>query len=165
MAKTLVIALLGVGCLPFAGCGGSASSSSPAGSASSSSPAGSASASTRYLAAGNAICTKQLAQLNKLAQPTSAEQAVSYLPKALLIMRRETSGLTALDPPAPERAQVAAGLASAQQLAALLRRFLHELRGGLVEIGTFGRVQTQTGALRADVNAHFRLAGLTRCTG
>lgn len=163
MAKRLVIALLGLGCLPFAGCGGSASSSSPAGSASS--PVVPASASARYLAAGNAVCTKQLTQLNKLAQPTSAEQAVSYLPRALVIMQRETSGLTALDPPAPERAQVAAGLASAQQLAALLRRFLHELRGGLVEISTFGRVQAQTGALRADVNAHFRLAGLTRCAG
>ena|SRR5271166_3990626 len=164
MAKRLVIALLGLGCLPFAACGGSTSSSSPAGSASSP-VVSSASASARYLAAGNAICTKQLTQLNKLAQPTSAEQAVSYLPRALVIMQRETSGLTALDPPAPERAQAAAGLASSQQLAALLRRFLHELRGGLVEISTFGRVQARTGALRADVNAHFRLAGLTRCAG
>ena len=160
-----MIALLGVGCLLFAGCGGSASSSSPADSASASSSGVSASSSARYLAAGNAICTKQLARLNKLAQPTSAEQAASYLPKALVIMRRETSELAALDPPVPVRAQVTAGLASAERLAALLHRFLHELKGGLVELSTFGRVQAQTGALRADVNAHFRQAGLTRCVG
>jgi hypothetical protein len=88
---------------------------------------------------------------------------VSYLPKALMIMQRETNGLAALDPPASERAQVAAGLASARQLAALLRRFLHELRGGLVELSTFAQVQTQTGTYRADLDAHFRQAGLARC--
>jgi hypothetical protein len=162
MARTLVIALLGVACLPFAGCGGSAPSS-PAGSASSSSPVVSASESARYMAAANAVCTKQLAQLNRLAQPTTPEQAVAYLPQALVIMHREMSGLAALEPPPSERAQVAAGEASVMRLAALLQRFLHELKGGLVELSTFGQVQTQTGALTAAVDAHFRQAGLVRC--
>jgi hypothetical protein len=115
------------------------------------------------VAAANAVCARQLAQLNRLAQPTTPEQAVSYLPQALTIMHRETGGLAALDPPASERAQVAAGVASARQLAALLQHFLHELKGGLVELSTFGRVQTQTGVLTAAIDAHFRQAGLVAC--
>jgi hypothetical protein len=154
MASRILIAQLGVGCLLLGGCGGSASPPAPARPTSSS---------AQYLAAANAVCARQLAQLNKLAQPTTPEQAVSYLPHALVIMHRETSGLAALAPPVSERAQVEAGVASTRQLTVLLQRFLHELKGGLVELSTFGRVQTQTGALTAAINAHFRQAGLVAC--
>jgi hypothetical protein len=145
MARTHVIALLGAVCLMLAGCGGSASST------------------PRYVAAGNAVCAEQLARLNGLSQPTTPEQAVSYLPQAVAIMQRETVRLAALDPPASKRAQLEAGLASARRLATLLDGVLHKLRSGVVELSAFAQVQAQSETLRADIGAHLRQAGLTRC--
>jgi hypothetical protein len=142
-------------CLLLAGCG-RASSSHPA-----SSPA--ASAPPTFVASANAICAQQLAQLDKLPQPTTPEGAVSYLPQALAIMHSETTRLTALQVPASDRAQLNAGLASAGQLADLLRSFLGKLKSGMLEVSTFGQVQTQSDALKADVDAHFRQAGLQWC--
>ncbi len=144
---------LAVAVLPLAGCGGSSSSSSR----------GPGSSPPAYVAQGNAICTQELARLNALTRPTTPDQAVIYLPKALRIMERETARLTALNPPASEPRELSAGLASARQLTALLHRFLDTLRGGLVELRTFGQVQTQSATLRADLDAHFRRAGLERC--
>lgn len=116
-----------------------------------------------YVAAADAICTAQLAQLNRLGQPTTPEQAISYLPQAVAIIGHERSGLAALSPPAGMRAEVDAGLAGQGQLAALLRHISDQLRSGLVEVGTFSRAQAEGDTLRADINAHFRRAGLAQC--
>jgi uncharacterized protein involved in exopolysaccharide biosynthesis len=146
MAERRSIVLLGVACVGLvAGCGGAASST------------------PKYVAAANAICTEQLAQLGRLPQPTTPEQAVSYLPRALAIMRRETTGLASLDPVGSGRAQLAAALADTQQLAAVLRRFLDQLQAGIVEINTLSQVQTQANELRSQIDTHFRQAGLARC--
>ncbi len=149
---------LAAACLLLAACG----SSSP--SPSTGSSAGSQASATRYLAGANAVCARLLAKLDRLTQPTTAEQAVSYLPQALRIMQAENRQLATLDPPAGERPQLEAGLRSSQQLAALLRRFLHELQSGLVELNAFARVQSRSQALRADVDSHLRAAGLSSCT-
>lgn len=145
MARTLIVALVGVLALALTGCGDSTAQSSA------------------YVAAGDAICTSQLAQLNRLQRPTTPEGAVSYLPQAVAILQRERGQLAALDPPSPMRAQFKAGLASQGQLAALLGHVYHHLETGLVEIGTFSQVQTESEALRADITAHLQRAGLARC--
>ena len=152
MGRTYVIAPLAVACLLLAACGSSTTSS---GHTSATAPA--------YVAAGNAICSRELARINRLTRPTTPEQAVSYLPQALSIMQRETRELAALDPPAPERAPLASSLAATRRLSALLHGFLRELRGGLVEISAFARAQSQSGALRSAIDAHFRQAGLSAC--
>jgi hypothetical protein len=141
---------MGVSCLLLAGCGGS--SSSPA-----------ASAPPAYLASADAICSAQLAKLNKLTQPTTPEGASTYLPKALAIMQSEQTELTALQVPADKRAQLKAGLVSEGELSNVLRGLLHKLRSGVVEISSFGEVQARSAALKADVDAHFREAGLDGC--
>src|SRR5271166_2389301 len=112
MQATRAIALLMLHPLFIAGCAGSASPP----------PA--------YVAAADAICSAQLAQLNRLRAPTTPEQAISYLPQAVAIIGRERSGLAALDPPAALRAEVDAGLAGQGQLATLLRHISEELRSG-----------------------------------
>jgi hypothetical protein len=145
MARTHSIGLLGAVCLLLAGCGGSGSST------------------PKYVAAGNAICSEQLAQLNKLPQPTTPEQAVAYLPQAVAIMQRETTRLAALELPASKRAQFQAALAGTRQLASVLRGVLRKLRSGVIEISAFAQVQAQSDALRADIDAHLRQAGLARC--
>ncbi len=152
MARTRAIALLSVACLPLAACGSSRSASRD-----------SAKSPPRYVAAAEAICTARLAQINRLTRPTTPEQAVSYLPQALTIMGSEIAELTALAPPAHQRAELSAALASTRQLASLLRGFLHQLRSGLVEIATFARVQTRSGALTAEADDHFGRAGLAKC--
>jgi hypothetical protein len=154
MARMHVTALFGAACLLLAGCGAS-TSSHPASAPQAAPPA--------YVATGDAICAKQLTALNKLTQPSTPEGALSYLPKALTIMQRETGQLAVLDPSASRRAAFAAALASAHQLETVLRRFLRQMQAGVVEISTFSKVQSQSEALRADINAHFRQAGLTRC--
>jgi len=145
MTRTFMVVLLGVPALLLIGCGGSSAKPSA------------------YVSAGDAICTSQLAQLNRLPRPSTPEGAVSYLPQALAILQRERGRLAALDPPAPARAQFAAGLAGQGQLAALLGHVYHQLETGLVEIGTFSRVQTESDTLRADITAHLKRAGLARC--
>jgi hypothetical protein len=146
------IALLAVASVLLAGCAGSTPSSH-----------GSASASAAYVARGEAICASELAKIDKLTRPTTPGEAVTYLPRVLRIMRRETRELVALEPPASQRAQLAASLEKTRQLAALLGRFLHELQSGLVEISTFARIQGQSDALKADIDSSFRQAGLARC--
>jgi hypothetical protein len=145
MARTRVFALLGAGSLLFAGC----SASAPAPSS--------------YLTAGNAICGAELEQLNQLARPATPEAAVSYLPRVLAIMESQRDRLSALTVPARKRAEFAAGLAGQGQLAALLRHVLRQLQAGMVEVGTFVRVEAQSDGLRAEINRHFRDAGLGRC--
>jgi hypothetical protein len=132
-------------CVLLAGCGGSTPQA------------------PSYATAGNAICTEQAAQLGVLRKPATVEQAVAYLPSALAIMRRETARLGALDASGSPHARLDAALASTRALTALLARLLHELRGGMVELGELAAVQTQTTALRAQVDARFRQAGLPRC--
>jgi hypothetical protein len=150
MARSNAIVVMGVACLLLAGCG--ASRSSPT-----------ASAPPAYLASADAICSEQLAKLNGLPQPTTPEAATSYLPKALAIMQGEQSRLTALHVPADKQAQLKAALASAGELADLLRGFLHKLKSGVVEVSTFGQVQASSDALKANIDAHFQQAGLARC--
>jgi hypothetical protein len=146
MTTTRLSALLAiVACGVFGGCG-SAASAPPA-----------------YVAAANAICAVQRAQLNKLSTPTTAGQAIVYLPRAIAIMRRETEQLATLDPVAPKRAQFAAALASTRRLADALTSFLHQLRSGVVELSAYTQVQAESTALSAEINRHFRQAGLTRC--
>jgi hypothetical protein len=150
MARRNATVVMGVFCLLLAGCGGS--SSPPA-----------ASAPPAYVASANAICSAQLAKLNRLPQPTTPEGATTYLPKALAIMQSEQTQLTSLQVPVDERAQLKAGLASEGELWNVLRGLLHKLRSGVVEINSFGEVQARSDALKADVDAHFRQAGLARC--
>ena len=88
---------------------------------------------------------------------------MSYLPHAIAMIQRETGALAALDPGPAKRAELAAAIASSHQLAALLTSFLHQLRTQIVEFTTFAQVQAQSSALRAQIDAHFRQAGLTRC--
>jgi RecG-like helicase len=147
MAKGRSMMLLGLACGLLAGCG-SATSQTPA-----------------YVAEGNAICTEQIAQLHRLVQPTTLEQTVTYLPRALAIIQRETSALATLTPTPAERTEFAAALASSRQLATLLRTFLHQLHSGMVQFATFSQVETQSSALREALDAHFRHAGLTQCAG
>ena len=154
MGRTHGIALLTAASLLLAACG----SSSP-------STHGAASPHPEFVPAADAICARELAKINGLPRPTTPQQAVSYLPQALRIMQRETGELAALEPPASQRAQLDASIERTRQLAALLRGFLHELRSGVVEISTFAQVQSQSGALQADINARFRQAGLTACAG
>jgi hypothetical protein len=157
MAPTKLPVAIAGACLLIAGCGGSGgSTSAPAG-------ASSASSSPAYVAAADTICSRQLSQLNKLPRPTTPEGALTYLPRALPIMQREVTALTAVKAPASEQAQFAAGLATARQLSTLLGSLLHKLHSGIVEVSSLTELQAQTEALRAVLDAHFRSAGLTRC--
>jgi hypothetical protein len=150
MARSTATVVMGVAYLLLAGCGGSHSSPS-------------ASAPPAYLASADAICSEQLGKLSRLPQPTTPEGATSYLPKALAIMQSEVSRLTALQVPADKQAQLKAGLASEGELSNVLRGLLHKLKSGIVEISSFGELQARSDALKADVDAHFRQAGLERC--
>jgi hypothetical protein len=156
MTRTLGIPLVAVTCLLLAGCGSSAGKHSASTSSSFRATGG-------YVNAANAICPKQLARLHKLAQPTTPEGAISYLPRALTIMHDESSQLAALHPPASAQAELSAGLASSRELAVLLSGFLHKLQSGVVEVTTFSQVQAHSESLQADVDAHLRRAGLSGC--
>lgn len=116
-----------------------------------------------YLTAGNAICEEQLTQLNRLKQPTTPAQTVSYLPRALAIMKREGAKLGALHTRDSGGSELAAALASARRLTALLTGFLDELHRGMVEFAALTTVQSQSMAMRAQIDSHFRQAGLPRC--
>jgi hypothetical protein len=145
MARIHALAPFPILALLLAGCGSSASPP----------PA--------YVAAGKAICSEQAARLNRLARPTTPEQAASYLPQVLAIMHRGTAGLAALDPPAGKRTELADALTGAARLAANLHRFLRQLQTGLVEVGSFPRLEVQSAALRAEIDGHLRQAGLAGC--
>ncbi len=145
MPRMYALALSAVIALLLAGCG---ESSSPP-------PA--------YVTAGDADCAAQLAQLHRLARPTTPDEVISYVPQALEIMARGRSLLEALDPPAGARVELARALTSQEQLATLLHRVLRELESGIVEPGMFSRAQTEAAALKTDIDAHLRRAGLARC--
>jgi hypothetical protein len=142
--RRLTIAALSLAAGVLAGCGGSGPP-------------------PRYAANGDAICARQLAALHRLPQPTTPEQAVSYLPHALTIMARERAGLQALAAPAGRRAALTAALSDSRQLAAILTHFLRHLRSGMVELDVFSQVQRSSDALRAQLDADFRHAGLGAC--
>jgi hypothetical protein len=145
MPRTHALALLSSAAVLLAGC------------------AGSAALPAAYVAAADTICTTQLAQLDRLPQPVTLDEAGTYIPQAIAILGREKSRLAALDPPARARAQLAAAVAGEGQLAGMLRHVSEELRSGLVEVGTLSRVQAEGRTLRANINAHLREAGLARC--
>jgi hypothetical protein len=150
-----VVVVLTLLCGALAGCG--SSGTHPATRATASVPA--------YLAAGNAICARQLAQLNELAQPHTPEQAIGYLPRAVAIMHSESADLAALHVPAGGAgvAQLDAALASTRELAGTLARFLGQLRSGMIDLTAFGAVQRRGISLHEQLDRQFRLAGLTRC--
>jgi hypothetical protein len=117
-----------------------------------------------YIAAGNAICARQVARLNALARPSTPEQAIGYLPHAIAIMRSESNSLAALERPAGRSsAQLSAALDSTRELTDTLARFLHRMSSGMIDLTDFGTVQSRSVALQAQLDMHFRLAGLTRC--
>jgi hypothetical protein len=145
MKSRQIITLLATQCALLCGCG-SSTSAPPA-----------------YVAAGNSLCVKELGQLNRLHRPSTPEQALSYLPRALAIMRSETGGLAALHPPASGQHQFAAALTDTRELATVLSSFLHQLRGGIVQFTTFATVQTRSIALTKQLDTRFRQVGLTRC--
>ncbi len=152
MVRRRWIATLTAGCAALcacpllAGCG--------AGSSSAGAPA--------YVARGDQICATQLAALARLPKPTTPEQAVSYLPHALAALHAESGRLRTLAAGAGE-GELRAAVADVDRLAALLSGFLHHLNTGIVELTTFGQVQAQSSALRSQIDAHFRRAGLKRC--
>jgi hypothetical protein len=116
-----------------------------------------------YVAAGDAICAQELSQLDTLKRPGTPEQALGYLPRVLAIMHSETARLAALRPPAPARQQLDAALDGTRQLDRTLAAFLRELRSGMLQLATFGTVQSRSVALSEQLDRHFRLAGLSRC--
>lgn len=117
----------------------------------------------RFIAQGNAICAQELAILNRTPEPVTPTQAISYLPKAIAIIQRQSARMQALTAPPAKRAAVAAALSSGHQLAAVLEAFLHKLRTGSLELSTFAQVQSQSVSLREQINADFRRAGLKGC--
>jgi hypothetical protein len=116
-----------------------------------------------YIAAGNAICRGQLARLGHVRQPTSTEEAISYLPSALGVLRADSRELASLDVPAAQRGKLDAALASSREMAALLTRFLHELNRGMVEFGQLAALQAKASRLRARIDLRFHEAGLSAC--
>ncbi len=150
-----VIVLLTFLCGALGGCGGSGTR--PATQAAASVPA--------YIAAANAICTRQLAQLNGLARPHTPEQAIDYLPHAVAILHSESDSLAALHVPAGGAGVVHlnAALTSTRELAGTLARFLGRLRSGMIDLTDFGTVQSKGIALHEQLDRQFHLAGLTRC--
>jgi hypothetical protein len=157
MSRGNTIVVIGLASGLLAGCGAGAAHSprSVARQASAPTPA--------YIVRGEAICAAQLTVLDRTPRPTTPEQSISYLPPALAVMRRETVALRTLDAPAPERARLAAALASTHTLATLLTHFLHELRTGTIGFAELAAVQQQSTVLQAQVDARFRQAGLARC--
>jgi hypothetical protein len=149
--KMFTTAVLVATCVIYSGCG----SSTPEKARTAAVPA--------YVATANAICTKQLAHLASMPEPTTPEQSVSYLPVALSSMRGVASRLSTLHTRPPVTAELAAGLASSRKLAAVLSSFLHDLREGIVELSTFTTVETQSETLRKQIDEHFRRAGLVKC--
>ncbi|HXW58327.1 MAG TPA: hypothetical protein VEJ23_02490 [Solirubrobacteraceae bacterium] len=123
----------------------------------------SAAASPPYVARGDRICATQLALLARLPQPTTPDQAVTYLPHVLTALHGESTQLRTLQPPPSTRGELREALADTSRLSALLSGFLDRLRTGIVEITMFGQIQSQSTALRTQIDAHFRRAHLMRC--
>jgi hypothetical protein len=141
-------AVLVIGAALLAGCGGSSKARDQE---------------AKYVAAGNAICAQELTILHQMREPTTPEQAISYLPHAIAIINRQSQRLTALNVPASKRNQLEAAVSSGRQLGALLVGFLRQLKAGKFELATFSQVQTHSNELRSQIDAHFRQAGLAKC--
>jgi hypothetical protein len=155
MRRRHALALLTLLCGALGGCG-SASTGSASTHTVAPAPA--------YTAAGNAICARELTRLHGLAQPSTPEQAIGYLPRALAIMHSETDSLAALDQPATgSDAQLEAALDGTRELAGTLAAFLRQLRSGMIDLTAFAAVQGKSIALREALDRHFRLAGLASC--
>lgn len=150
MRERAPVALLIAGVTLLCGCGGSSSSSASAQMA-------------RYVAAGNAICVKELTELSKAPEPTTPAQAVEYLPRDIAIIRRESDRLAALEPPAAKRPELDAVVARGRRLGTLLDGFLHKLKTEAIELTTLAEVQSQSDTLRSQINHDFQQAGLSRC--
>jgi hypothetical protein len=148
MSKKGVLAAVALTCTAIVGCGGAS---------------GASAREKRFVAQANAICAQELAALNRTPEPASPTQAIGYLPKAIAIIRRQSARLAALSVPASKRAELDAALSGGQQLGAVLEGFLRKLHSGAVDLSTFAQVQSQSVALREQINAQFRKAGLTRC--
>ena len=71
--------------------------------------------------------------------------------------------LSALEVPGSHKGELRAALGSVRSLGTVLGGFLHQLRAGTVELSTFEQVQSQSTTLRAQINGHFRQAGLNGC--
>ena len=144
-ASLAALALIGAA---IAGCGGASGPSAQE---------------KQFVAQANAICAQELAVLSKTPEPTSPTQAISYLPKALGIIQRQSARLHALSVPASKRGELDAALAAGRRLGTMLEGFLRKLHTGSFELATFTQVQTESVTLREQINAHFRKAGLTSC--
>jgi hypothetical protein len=132
--------------LALAGCGGGGSTRPAA-----------------YVAQGNAICAQELSVLHRYPEPATPAQALTYLPHAIGTLEHTSARLSALSLPTKARAQLGAALGAGSQLVGVLRGFLGKLRSSTIELATFAQVQTQSNALRAQMNAHLREAHLTSC--
>jgi hypothetical protein len=174
MARGNTVVLAGVACLALAGCGasggaGKTGGSSGAGGAAAPAQSPSADVSERalqapaYLTRGNALCAAQARRLQGRARPSTPEQTIAYLPSALSAMHDDVAGLEALGAGRPGRTRLAAAVASMRLLEGLLRRFLSELRDGMVGFTQLGQIQRQSTILHAQLDARFRAAGLPSC--
>jgi hypothetical protein len=148
MSRNASLATLALICAAIAGCGGSSGPSAQE---------------KQFVAQANAICTQELAVLKTTPEPTSPAQAISYLPKAIAIIQRQSARLSALSAPASKRRELEAALATGGRLGTVLEGFLRKLRSGSFELATFTQVQTESVTLREQINAHFRKAGLESC--
>lgn len=148
MARWRTIACIAASCLLLAGCGTSSHAAPKA---------------PPYAAQASHICASELSKLNSIVRPTTPEAAISYLPRAVAIMHAENAQLRALDPSSSAEGELSAALATSDRLSALLSDFLHHLKTGIVELTSFAQVQTQSNALRLQIDSHFRRAGLTAC--
>jgi hypothetical protein len=120
-------------------------------------------ASSAYASAAESICRQERVRLEAMPQPRTPAQAIGYLPHAIGIIGDEAGRLSALRPPPQQSGAVHDALTAAQRLNGVLSRFLARLRAGSVELSTFAQVQTQGTALRDEIDASFRRAGLAAC--
>jgi hypothetical protein len=117
----------------------------------------------QFVAKGNAICRQELAVLSKTPEPTTVTAALSFLPKAIALIKRQSARLEALNAPASKRGELQAALGSGRRLDSLLTGFLRQLHSGTYEVASFASVQAQSVALREQINSHFRRVGLDSC--
>jgi hypothetical protein len=139
--------VLALGALSIAGCGSGGPSAQE----------------KQFVAKANAICRQEMAALSKTPEPTTIAAALGFLPKAIALIERQSTRLEALPAPASKRGELQAALGGGRRLGALLTRFLHQLHSGSFEVTSFASVQSQSVALREQINTHFRKAGLKSC--
>jgi hypothetical protein len=150
--NTKAVALLLGGCLLLTACGGTTAR-----------PLARPTATQRFVAAGDHICTTTLALLSQIHRPKTIEQALHYVPTVLGALHTAVATLGTLKAPSKAHPQLVRALADANQLAAVLAGLLHRLRHGTVEFAQLIAVQHRSMAIRAQLDASFRQAGLPRC--